>query len=165
MDIVNSNPAMNFDYSDINTKNKLDNINSITSNIKGKGKTEEYKADKFKEILRDIEKDKSYGGKFEGKDKYLAPQNIEEKKLLDAVTELESMFVNQMYKSMRSTLSKENDLLYGGMTEEVFTDMLYNEYSLTTSKNNNLGLAKQMYEQMLPQVRGKVRADSFDTNA
>ncbi|MFW5799737.1 MAG: rod-binding protein [Spirochaetota bacterium] len=163
MDIVNNNPAMNFDYSDINTKNKLDNINSITNNIKGK--SQELNAGKFKEILRDVEKDKSYGGKFVGKDKYLVPRNIEEEKLLDAVTELESMFVNQMYKSMRSTLSKENDLLYGGMTEEVFTDMLYNEYSLTTSKNNNLGLAKQMYEQMLPQVRGRVRTDSFDTSA
>jgi hypothetical protein len=162
MDIVNSNPAVNFDYSDINTKNKLDNINSITNNIKGK--PQKFNAGKFKEILRDVE-DKSYGGKFVGKDKHLAPRNIEEEKLLDAVTELESMFVNQMYKTMRGTLSKENDLLYGGMTEEVFTDMLYNEYSLTTSKNNNLGLAKQMYEQMLPQVRGRVRADSFDINA
>jgi peptidoglycan hydrolase FlgJ len=69
------------------------------------------------------------------------------KKLMDACIESESLFVNQMLKQMRNTIHK-GDLLNGGQTEEIFTDMLYDQYSLNISKSANLGLAKQMYDQL-----------------
>ncbi len=144
MDIVNINPLDSFDYSENRLNSKLSGIKQSIDTLKNNSDK------KFKDILIN-----SYGGKFDEKTKDLAPKNAEEEKLLETVTELESLLVKQMYKSMRSTLNKENDMLYGGMTEDIFTDMLYDEYSLLTSKNSNLGLAKQMYEQLLPLVRAK----------
>jgi peptidoglycan hydrolase FlgJ len=71
----------------------------------------------------------------------------QKKKLMDACIESESLFVNQMLKQMRNTIHK-GEILNGGQTEEIFTDMLYDQYSLNISKNANLGLAKQMYDQL-----------------
>jgi len=71
-----------------------------------------------------------------------------DKKLMDVCIEMESLFVYQMLKEMRKTIHKENDLLYGGMAQEIFEDMLYNEYSLQMSKTANFGLAKTLYEQL-----------------
>jgi len=71
-----------------------------------------------------------------------------DKKLMDVCIEMESLFVYQMLKEMRKTFHKENDLLYGGMAQEIFEDMLYNEYALQMSKTANFGLAKTLYEQL-----------------
>lgn len=72
----------------------------------------------------------------------------EDKKLKEVCIQMESIFVNQMLKAMRQTLNKENDILYGGMAQEIFEDMLYNEYALKLSKTANLGLAKMLYNQL-----------------
>jgi flagellar protein FlgJ len=71
----------------------------------------------------------------------------EKKKLMDACVETESLFVGQMLKQMRNTIHK-GDILNGGQTEEIFTDMLYDQYALNMSKTANLGIAKMMYQQM-----------------
>ena len=71
-----------------------------------------------------------------------------DKKLMDVCIEMESLFVYQMLKEMRKTVHKENDLLHGGMAQEIFEDMLYNEYALQMSKTANFGLAKTLYEQL-----------------
>ncbi len=80
----------------------------------------------------------------------IATQNNKpvDKKLMDVCIDMESLFVYQMLKEMRKTLHKENDLLYGGMAQEIFEDMLYNEYALQMSKSANFGLAKTLYEQL-----------------
>ncbi|HEY1406148.1 MAG TPA: rod-binding protein [Spirochaetota bacterium] len=70
-----------------------------------------------------------------------------EKKLMDACVESESLFVNQMLKQMRSTVQK-GEMLHGGQTEEIFEDMLYDQYALSISKTANLGIAKMMYQQL-----------------
>jgi flagellar protein FlgJ len=69
------------------------------------------------------------------------------KKLKDVCVEEESLFVSQMLKQMRKTVEK-GDLLHGGQTEEIFEDMLYDQYALNLSKSANLGIAKMMYEQL-----------------
>ncbi|MGQ9842971.1 MAG: rod-binding protein [Spirochaetota bacterium] len=71
-----------------------------------------------------------------------------DKKLMDVCIEMESLFVYQMLKEMRKTIHKENDILHGGMAQEIFEDMLYNEYSLQISKTANFGLAKTLYDQL-----------------
>ncbi len=71
-----------------------------------------------------------------------------DKKLMDVCIEMESLFVYQMLKEMRKTVHKENDLLHGGMAQEIFEDMLYNEYALQMSKTAHFGLAKTLYEQL-----------------
>ncbi len=70
-----------------------------------------------------------------------------EKKLRDACIEMESLFVGKMLKEMRKTVHK-TEWLNGGFAEEVFEDMLYDEYALEISKNSKLGLADMLYNEM-----------------
>lgn len=74
-------------------------------------------------------------------------KNSEEKKLYEACVEFESIFVKQMLDSMKKTINKSG-LMDGGMTEEIFDDMLYDRYATSISKNAQLGLAKQMFDQI-----------------
>ncbi|WP_411822454.1 rod-binding protein [Leptospira sp. 'Mane'] len=82
-------------------------------------------------------------------------QNIKEeisndpyrKKLYDASVEFESVFVKMMLKEMKNSVHKEK-LIDGGYAEEIFEDMLYDEYAKDISKNESMGLAEQIYKQM-----------------
>ena len=71
----------------------------------------------------------------------------EQKKLWDACVEMESLLVGRMMKEMRKSVEKTG-WINGGQAEEIFEDMLYDEYSLDISRNSNLGLAKMLYEDM-----------------
>lgn len=66
---------------------------------------------------------------------------------MDVCIQMESIMVSKMLKSMRNTVQK-GELMHGGFAEEIFEDMLYDEYALNMSKNANLGLAKMLYEQL-----------------
>ncbi len=70
-----------------------------------------------------------------------------DEKLMNVCIEMESLFVARMLREMRNTVHK-NALLHGGFAEEVFEDMLYDEYALKLSRNSNLGLAKMLYEEL-----------------
>ena len=70
-----------------------------------------------------------------------------DEKLMNTCIEMESLFVAKMFKEMRNSIEK-SDWLHGGFAEEIFQDMLYDEYSLMVSKNSNLGLAKMLYDEM-----------------
>ncbi|PJZ85847.1 rod-binding protein [Leptospira harrisiae] len=91
------------------------------------------------------------------------PQNIREeikedpyrKKLYDASVEFESVFVKMMLKEMKNTIHKEK-MIDGGYAEEIFEDMLYDEYAKNISQNESMGLAEEIYKQMsasLPPVK------------
>ena len=71
----------------------------------------------------------------------------EQKRLWDACIEMESLLVGKMMKEMRKTVEKTG-WINGGPAEEIFEDMLYDEYSLSISRNSNLGLGKMLYEEM-----------------
>ncbi|HOP28365.1 MAG TPA: rod-binding protein [Spirochaetota bacterium] len=73
--------------------------------------------------------------------------NKQQKKLWDTCVEAESLFVNKMLKEMRKGVEK-GEWLHGGFAEEIFEDMLYDEYSLQVSKNSNLGMAKMLYNEL-----------------
>ncbi|MBM9545787.1 rod-binding protein [Leptospira sp. 201903074] len=91
------------------------------------------------------------------------PQNIREeikedpyrKKLYDASVEFESVFVKMMLKEMKNSVHKEK-MIDGGYAEEIFEDMLYDEYAKKISQNESMGLAEEIYKQMsasLPPVK------------
>ena len=73
--------------------------------------------------------------------------NKQQKKLWDTCIEAESLFVGKMLKEMRKTVDK-GEWLHGGYAEEIFEDMLYDEYSLQVSKNSNFGMAKLLYNEL-----------------
>ena len=87
----------------------------------------------------------------------------EKKRLYDAAVEFQAIFINMMLKSMRSNLNKKDDFLYGGFRQEIFEDMLYDEYAKLMSTRSNFNLAEQIYRQLEPglgstNIQNKVRA-------
>lgn len=74
----------------------------------------------------------------------------ERKRLFNAAVEFQGIFINLMLKSMRSTLNKKEDILHGGHGQEIFEDLLYDEYALLMSRNGSFKLAEVIYRQLSP---------------
>jgi flagellar protein FlgJ len=73
---------------------------------------------------------------------------VPQKELLNSCQELESVFVYQMLRSMRSTVPKES--LFGDSVGlDIFESMLDEEYSKEISRSGNFGLAKLLYNQLV----------------
>ena len=70
-----------------------------------------------------------------------------DKKLMNTCIEMESIFVSKMLKEMRNSMPKEK-LIDGGMAEQIFEDMLYDEYALNMSKSSNFGLGRMLYDEL-----------------
>ena len=62
--------------------------------------------------------------------------------------EFEALFVKQMFGSMRSSLNPENDMLHGGLSQNIFEDMLYDEYSKVMARTGSIGIADLIYSQL-----------------
>ena len=79
------------------------------------------------------------------------------RRLYDAALDLQAIFIKQMLQSMRSNLTPEEGLLHGGSRQELFEDMLYDEYAKQMSRSTGFDLADSIYRQMSPTL-GPVRA-------
>lgn len=73
--------------------------------------------------------------------------NNEKKRLREVSEDFEALMINQMLKEMRKTVNK-SDFLNGGMAEQIFEDMLYDEYSKEFSKTKTFGLADIIYNRL-----------------
>ncbi len=62
--------------------------------------------------------------------------------------EFESIFVKMMLKEMRKTVDKTDSLISGGFAEDIYRDMLDDEYSKTMAKTAHFGLADLLYRQL-----------------
>jgi flagellar protein FlgJ len=71
-------------------------------------------------------------------------KSMSDSKLKDVSQEFESLFINQLFKSMRNTVPK-NEWLNGGLKQDVFEDMLYNEYSKNIAKGGGFGLGEMVF--------------------
>lgn len=68
-------------------------------------------------------------------------------KIKQACGDFEAIFIKQMLDSMRKTVDKTS-LLGGGMAEEIFEDMIYDEYAKKMSNTGNFGLKEILYRQL-----------------
>jgi flagellar protein FlgJ len=68
--------------------------------------------------------------------------------LYNACVDFESLFIKQMLDVMRKTVHREDDLLGGGMTQDVFEGMLYDEYAKKMAETAGFGLADTIYRQV-----------------
>lgn len=64
-----------------------------------------------------------------------------------ACTEMESLFINYLFKEMRATIDKSG-LISGGRAEEIFTSMLDVELSRKISSVGGIGLSAILLEQL-----------------
>ncbi len=76
-----------------------------------------------------------------------ADPNIKDEKLYQACKDFEALFVKQMLDSMRKTVTKSG-LIKNGMAEDIFEDMLYDEYSRKMTNTAGFGVANLMYKQL-----------------
>lgn len=75
-------------------------------------------------------------------------RGMDEKKIKETSQEFESLFIEQLFKSMRSTVPKD-EWLNGGLKQDIFEDMLYGEYSKMISKSGGIGLGDMVYKFLL----------------
>jgi peptidoglycan hydrolase FlgJ len=68
-------------------------------------------------------------------------------KLYKVSQEFEAIFIKQMLNVMRKSVSKTG-LLDGGMAEEIFEDMLYDEYAQKMAESGSFGIADMIYRQL-----------------
>jgi flagellar protein FlgJ len=68
--------------------------------------------------------------------------------LYKASEDFEAIFIKQMLDVMRKTVHKEDDLLNGGMSQDIYEDMLYDQYAKKMASTAQFGLAEMIYRQM-----------------
>jgi peptidoglycan hydrolase FlgJ len=69
-------------------------------------------------------------------------------KLFEQCQEFESIFVKMMTKEMRNSVDKTDSLISGGWAEDIYQDMLDDEYAKAMAKTAGFGLADQLYRQL-----------------
>ena len=67
--------------------------------------------------------------------------------LREVAEEFEALFIQQMFDAMRETVNREHSLFHGGQAEDMFEDMLYEQYSHIMSDAGGTGLAEMIYDQ------------------
>jgi len=70
-----------------------------------------------------------------------------DKKLYDVCVEFEAIFIKQMLNTMKKTVDKSG-LINGGQAEEIFEDMLYDEYAKSMAQSKSFGLADMIYRDL-----------------
>jgi flagellar protein FlgJ len=109
--------------------NPISNGNNITDYNNANSKAQEAKQGEFERALEKALEEK------------------DEKKLQKACADLEAIFVNMMFKQMRSTVQKSG-LIDGGSAEEMYEDMLFENYAEEASKGKGTGLGDMLYRQL-----------------
>lgn len=79
----------------------------------------------------------------------LANNEVEDKKRKEVAQDFASLFTQMLLKELRKSLHEEQNPLYGGFTEEVFKDMLYEEYSKILTKEGLKPLVDLIYSSTL----------------
>ena len=72
---------------------------------------------------------------------------MEAAKLKEACRDFEALFIKQMLDTMRKTVNKSG-MLDGGMAEDIFEDMLYDDYAKSMADTGSFGIAKMMYREL-----------------
>ena len=80
-------------------------------------------------------------------------------RLYETCVEFEAIFLKQMLNAMRKTVPRDG-LLDGGMAQDVFEDMLYDEYSKSMARSAGFGLADTVYLHLTSEQARAVGADS-----
>jgi len=96
---------------------------------------------KIKNKLKDI---KPSGKDF--KKIYKEKREAKLKQLKEVSYQIESIFINMIFKEMRKSLNKYR-LIPENPAEKIFKDMLYQEYALNLAKSEQLGFSKIIYAQ------------------
>ncbi len=70
------------------------------------------------------------------------------KEVEELASQFESIFMNLLLKSMRSTVGK-SELMNGGNAEEIYQSMLDNEYAIAMAKSSKSSFSEALKQQLL----------------
>jgi len=103
-----------------------------------------YLAQETARLNRQIGKTESFKDALES-----AVAAADDKELLSACKEFESYFIQMMLREMRKTVDTSARLIPKSNAENIFQDMLDEQYASEAAKNGRgIGLAEMMYKQM-----------------
>ena len=86
-----------------------------------------------------------------------------ERQVRGVAEEFVSVFMNQVMKSMRSTV-QENPAMHGDNGEKFFQEMLDTEQSKSLAKGSGYGLTDLIYESMMASYRVREQSDANGVN-
>ncbi len=72
----------------------------------------------------------------------------DQKKLRKAASDLEGLFVSQMFKAMRATVPTDEGIVSGGSGEEIFTGLMDEHLAAETPSHWGGGLSEALYRQL-----------------
>lgn len=72
----------------------------------------------------------------------------EQKKLRKAASDLEGLFVSQMFKAMRATVPSDEGIVSGGSGEEIFTGLMDEHLAAETPSHWGGGISEALYRQL-----------------
>ncbi len=102
--------------------------------------------DQIKQDAESLQASKGTGAKSAGAAKNSnAAQN--DKRLREVSVQFEAIFLKQMLDAMRGTLNTKDDLIQGGTAQNIFEDMLYDQYSQLMAKTGHFGIADMLYRE------------------
>jgi flagellar protein FlgJ len=77
-----------------------------------------------------------------------APQPTREARLQQAASQLEGVFVQQLYKAMRESVPQGEGIVSGGTGEEMFTALMDQHLAADTPRHWERGLTAALYRQL-----------------
>ena len=77
-----------------------------------------------------------------------AKETGDTKQLKEACNQLESVFINMMMKSMRSTITEDEGIFSKSEAEKMFEGMLDEEFSSKMSSAGGIGIGDMVFDQM-----------------
>lgn len=77
-----------------------------------------------------------------------AGSDKDDEQLKVACREMEAYFIQQLYKTMRTSTQLGEGIITKGQHEEIFEDMLIEEQSKESTKAGGIGLADMLYKQL-----------------
>lgn len=77
-----------------------------------------------------------------------AQEGKDEETLKEACREMEAYFIQELFKTMRSSTQLGEGIIPKGQHEEIFEDMLIEEQSKEATKAGGIGLADMLYKQL-----------------
>lgn len=78
-----------------------------------------------------------------------AQEELDQKKLKEACQQMESIFLHKMITQMRNSIPK-SEFFPTSKGEEIFQDMLDEEYAKSMAQAGGIGLADMLYQQLKP---------------
>ena len=78
----------------------------------------------------------------------LSAKDQRDASLMKSASQLEGMFVQQLYKAMRETVPQQEGIVSGGAGEDIFTGLLDQHLAAETPKQWEHGIAQALYRQL-----------------